>query len=116
MTKGTRTRRRRYRHSIRAPEAREQYRPYAIIRSRQRARGATTPWQISRFVSGRGAIAARRSNNSSGLNTLGLARAVVPGTLQLDGDAPSQLLILCKIDFAHAPTSEQTEEMKTAEM
>jgi len=66
---GTRTRRRRYRHSIRAPEGGEQYRPYAIIRSRQRARGATTPWQISRFVSGRGAIAARRSNNSSGSNT-----------------------------------------------
>ena len=30
--------------------------------------GANTPWRISRFVSGRGVIAARRSNNSSGSN------------------------------------------------
>jgi hypothetical protein len=44
-------------------------RPYATTRSRQRARAANTPWQISRFVSGRGGIAARRSNNSSGSNT-----------------------------------------------
>ena len=36
---------------------------------RQRARGASTPWQISRLVSGRGVIAAKRSNNSSGSNT-----------------------------------------------
>jgi 3-hydroxybutyryl-CoA dehydrogenase len=44
-------------------------RPYATTRSRQRARAANRPWQISRFVSGRGVIAARRSNNSSGSNT-----------------------------------------------
>ncbi|MBI2525126.1 MAG: ABC transporter permease subunit, partial [Candidatus Rokubacteria bacterium] len=29
-------------------------RPYATTRSRHRARAANTPWQISRFVSGRG--------------------------------------------------------------
>jgi len=44
-------------------------RPYATTRARQRARAASTPRQISRFVSGRGVIAARRSNNSSGSNT-----------------------------------------------
>ena len=32
-------------------------------------RGAKTPWQISRFVSGRGVSAASRSKNSSGSNT-----------------------------------------------
>ena len=35
-------------------------------RSRQRARGANTPWQMSRLVSGRGVIAAKRSRNSRG--------------------------------------------------
>ncbi len=44
-------------------------RPYATTRARQRARAANSPWQISRFVSGRGVIAARRSSNSSGSNT-----------------------------------------------
>ena len=33
-------------------------RPYATTRSRHRARGANTPWQMSRLVSGRGVIAA----------------------------------------------------------
>ena len=36
-----------------------------ILRERQRARGANTPWQMSRLVSGRDVIAARRSRNSS---------------------------------------------------
>ena len=61
-------------------------RPYATTRSRRLARGANRPWQISRFVSGRGVIAANRSNSSSGSNTQ-LARAVVPRLLQLQGDA-----------------------------
>ena len=50
-------------------ELRRHARPYATTRVRQRARAASTPWQISRFVSGRGVIAAKRSNNSSGSNT-----------------------------------------------
>ena len=33
-------------------------RPWTITRARQRARGANTPWQISKLVSGRGVIAA----------------------------------------------------------
>jgi len=41
-------------------------RPYATTRSRHRAGGANTPWQMSRLVSGRGVIAAKRSRNSSG--------------------------------------------------
>ena len=41
-------------------------RPYATTRSRHRARGANSPWQMSRLVSGRGVIAASRSKNSSG--------------------------------------------------
>jgi hypothetical protein len=44
-------------------------RRYATTRLRRRARGAKSPWQMSRFVSGRGVIAAKRSNNSSGSNT-----------------------------------------------
>jgi len=71
-------------------------RPYATTRSRQRARAPNSPWQISRFGSGRGVIAARRSNNSSGSNTK-LARAVVPRRLQLQRDAsvapPPQALL-----------------------
>ena len=47
-------------------------RPYATTRARQRARGANTPWQISRLVSGRGVIAAKRSRNSSGSKTSSL--------------------------------------------
>jgi pimeloyl-ACP methyl ester carboxylesterase len=41
-------------------------RPETTTRPRHRARGANTPWQMSRFVSGRGVSAARRSRNSSG--------------------------------------------------
>jgi hypothetical protein len=41
-------------------------RPYATTRSRHRARGANSPWQMSTLVSGRGVIAASRSKNSSG--------------------------------------------------
>jgi len=44
-------------------------RPSATTRSRHRARGANTPWQMSRLVSGRGVIAAKRSKPSSGSNT-----------------------------------------------
>ena len=44
-------------------------RPYATTRSRHRACGASTPWQMSRVVSGRGVIAANRSRNSRGSNT-----------------------------------------------
>ncbi len=36
---------------------------------RNRACGASTPWQIIRFASGRGVIAASFSNSSSGSNT-----------------------------------------------
>jgi hypothetical protein len=44
-------------------------RPYATTCSRHRARAASTPWQRSRFVSGRGVSAESRSRNSSGSNT-----------------------------------------------
>ena len=44
-------------------------RPYATTDRRERACGASTPWLMSRLTSGRGVMAARRSNNSSGSNT-----------------------------------------------
>jgi hypothetical protein len=42
-------------------------RPYATARE-PAARATSRPWQISRLVSDRGVIAARRSSNSSGSN------------------------------------------------
>ena len=62
-------------------------RPYATTRSRQRARGANRPWQMSRFVSGRGVIAARRSKELQRLEDQ-LSRPVVPRPLELQRDAP----------------------------
>jgi hypothetical protein len=40
-------------------------RPYTTTRARQRARGANTPWQMSRLVSGRGALEPIRSGRGS---------------------------------------------------
>src|SRR5262245_46186472 len=55
-------------------------RPYATKRARQPAREANTPWQISRFVSGGGVIAARRSSNSSGSNVSSAGRRATPSS------------------------------------
>ena len=61
-------------------------RPYATTRSRHRARGANTPWQMSRLVSGRGVIAAKTFQEFQRLEHQ-LPRAVAPGRLQLERDA-----------------------------